>query len=62
MSLEDLYNWQEKIRTVFPRLGAWQGLALAIYSLGMVLARHSAASRAAEKLGLVGKPASVQRR
>jgi hypothetical protein len=62
MSLEGLYQWQAQIRKHFPQLGAWQSLNLALYSLGMVLARHNAATRVAEVLGMVGKPESVRRR
>lgn len=35
---------------------------MALYSLGIVLARHSAPSRVAEKCGVVGKADSIQRR
>jgi hypothetical protein len=62
MSLEELYNWQAQIRDMIQTLGYWQSLGLAMYSLGMVLARQSAPSKVAEKLGRVGKPDSVQRR
>jgi len=62
MSLEEVYNWQERIRERLKELGYWQSLVLAMYSLGMVLARHSAPSRVAETLGVLGKPDSVQRR
>src|SRR5258708_39584880 len=43
-------------------LGYWQSLTLAMYSLGLVLARQSAPSKVAEKLGMLGKPDTVQRR
>lgn len=62
MSLEQVYQWCERLRDQFPNLGYWQALNLAVYSLGVVLARHSAPSRVAEKCGVVGKPDSVQRR
>ncbi len=62
MSLEELYNWQGRIREQFRELGYWQSLVLAMYSLGMVLARQSAPSKVAEKLGIMGKPDTVQRR
>lgn len=62
MSLEQVYQWGGTIREHFPNLGYWQALNLALYSLGMVLARHSAPSRVAEKCGVVGKPDSIQRR
>jgi len=62
MSLEELYNWQAKIREMLRELGYWQSLVLAMYSLGMVLARQSAPSKVSEKWGVMGKPDSVQRR
>jgi Transposase DDE domain len=62
MSLEELYNWQAQIRAMIQDLGYWQSLVIAMYSLGMVLARQSAPSKVAEKLGVLGKPDTVQRR
>ncbi len=62
MNLEALYNWQGTIREMMHELGYWQSLTLAMYSLGMVLARQSAPSKVAEKLGVLGKPDTVQRR
>jgi hypothetical protein len=62
MSLEQLYQWWEQLREVFGELGYWQGLNLALYSYGVILARHCAPSRVAEKLPLIGKADTVQRR
>src|SRR5579863_7991606 len=62
MSLEELYNWQGKIREMIGELGYWQSLVLAMYSMGMALGRESAPSKVSEKLGVMGKPDSVQRR
>lgn len=62
MSLNLVYQWQAQIAANLPHLGYWQSLNLALYSLGMVLARHNAATRVAEVLGMVGKPESVRRR
>lgn len=62
MSLTELYRWQEAVRQAFGFLGYWQVLGLALYSYGVVLARQCAPSRVAEKLPLVGKADSVQRR
>ncbi len=62
MNLEQLYQWQASISEYLPMLGHWQALNLALYSIGMVLCRHSAPSRVAEKCGKVGKPDSIQRR
>lgn len=62
MSLTELYQWQQAVRQAFGFLGYWQVLGLALYSYGVVLARQCAPSRVAEKLPLVGKADSVQRR
>jgi len=62
MSLEELYHWQRAVRRAFRFLGCWQVLGLALYSYGVVLARQCAPSRVAEKLALVGKADTVQRR
>jgi hypothetical protein len=62
MSLEQIYTWRGQIAQHFEHLGAWQALNLAIYSLGMMVARHCSPSRVSEKLRVVGKPSTVQRR
>lgn len=62
MSLEELYHWQARVREAFRFLGCWQVIGLAVYSYGVVLARQCAPSRVAEKLPLLGKADSVQRR
>lgn len=62
MSLEELYHWQGAVRSAFAHLGCWQGLGLALYSYGVIQARQCAPSRVAEKLALVGKADTVQRR
>ena len=62
MSLSELYHWQHVVRQAFGFLGCWQVLGLALYSYGVVLARQCAPSKVAEKLPLVGKADSVQRR
>ena len=62
LSRAQVYRFQFQIRQMFPLLGYWQELNLAIYSLGIILARHCAASRVAEKLPMLGKADSVQRR
>lgn len=62
MSLAEFYHWQAQVRQMFRFLGAWQVLGLAWYSYGVVLSRHCAPSRVAEKLPLLGKADTVQRR
>lgn len=62
MSLDELYHWYGALRQAFGFLGCWQGMGLALYSYGVVLARQCAPSRVAEKLALMGKADTVQRR
>jgi len=62
MSLEQIYTWQAEITQHFVSLGAWQALNLAIYSLGVMAAQQCSPSRVSQKLGVVGKPMTVQRR
>lgn len=62
MSREQIYMWRGQIAQHFKDLGAWQALNLAIYSLGVMAARHCSPSRVSEKLGMMGKPITVQRR
>lgn len=62
MSLAQIYTWSEQIAQHFEQLGAWQVLNMALYSLGITAARHCSPSRVSEKLGMMGKPSTVQRR
>jgi len=62
LSLEQVYHWQQMVSEILGSLGYWQSLNVALYSLGIILARQSAASRVAEKLVMVGKADTVQRR
>jgi hypothetical protein len=62
MSQEGLYQWIKVIGQLFGKLGYWQGVGLALYSDGVILARHSAPSRVAERLSWEGKASTVQRR
>lgn len=62
MRQAELYQWIRVVGQIFAGLGRWQAIGLALYSYGMVLARACAPSRVAEKLGLVGKVSSVERR
>lgn len=62
MSREQLYQWQAQIAHILPELGYWQSLVVALYSVGMVIARQSSASRVAEVLGWMSKPESLRRR
>jgi len=62
MNLAELYQWVEQVREIFCELGHWQMMGLALYSYGVLLSRHCAASRVAEYLPGVGKASSVQKR
>lgn len=62
MSQEQIYTLSSQLAQVFESLGYWQSLGLAMYSLGMIAARHCAPSRVSEKLGAIGKPTTIQRR
>jgi hypothetical protein len=62
MSQKQIINWYREIKQALPQLGHWQALNVALYSLGIVAARHSAPSRVSEKLSCMGKPMTVQRR
>ena len=62
MSQDQVDQWGAMMRTHLTGLGYWQAHTLALSSLGMVVARHSAPSRVAEKCGVFGKADRVQRR
>jgi hypothetical protein len=62
LSQEQVYHWALVVQQIFGSLGAWQMMDLALYSLGILLGRQSAASRVAEKLPMMGKADTVQRR
>jgi hypothetical protein len=62
MSQKQIINWYREIKQAMPQLGHWQALSVALYSLGIVMARHYAPSRVSEKLRCMGKPMTVQRR
>ena len=62
MNLNLLYQWMTRIDQEFSPLTKWQARGLALFSYGMVLARHCQVSRVAEELGMVGRMPSVERR
>lgn len=61
MSTRKVYQWFTEIRERLP-LGKWQALGLAVVSLGVVLSERSTLSKISERLGVVGKADSVERR
>ena len=62
MNSQQLYQWIEQVANDFPVLGKWQAKGLALFSAGVVLAERCTLSKVAEKLLLVGKPDSLERR
>jgi hypothetical protein len=62
MSQEQLYPWWRQIARFLPCLSKWQALALALFSLGVVVAERCTLSKVAEKLLAFGKADSIERR
>lgn len=62
MNLTLLYQWMELIDQQFTNLKKWQAVGLALFSYGVVLARHCQVSKVAEELGGLGRIPSVERR
>jgi hypothetical protein len=61
MSLRQLYQWRDEIAREL-NVGAWLALGLALFSMGVVMAERATLSKVAEKLWLLGKPDSMERR
>lgn len=61
MNKQELYQWQDQIRTHLG-LGAWQSLTLAAFSLGVMETRRCTLSLVSEGLSELGKADSVERR
>jgi hypothetical protein len=57
-----LYRWAYSIHSHFGELGYWQVLNLALFSLGVVMARSCQVNVVAEELSFAGKADSVARR
>src|SRR5688572_1969482 len=57
-----VYRWEARIREQLKSLGVWQARGLALFSYGVMKARHSSLSRIAEELGEHGSAATVERR
>jgi hypothetical protein len=62
MNLKVLYQWMAQINQVFSPLTKWQAVGLALFSYGIVVARHCQVSKVAEELGGIGRIPSVERR
>jgi hypothetical protein len=59
---EVLCRWTSRISSRFPHLSKPQALVLALYSLGIALAKRCALAATAEALAVLGKPDTVERR
>lgn len=59
---QEVYQWAKVIHSHFPVLGYWQVVNLALFSLGIVLARSCQVVLVAEELGFMGKADTVERR
>jgi hypothetical protein len=59
---EVLCRWIGRISSHFPHLSKPQARMLAVYSLGMALAKRCAVAATAEALATLGKPDTVERR
>jgi hypothetical protein len=62
MNSQQLYQWNEQVARDFPVLGKWQAKGLAVFSAGVVLAERCTLSKVAEKLPMLGKADSLERR
>lgn len=62
MSQQQVYQWMAAIARQMPELGKWQVKGLALFSLGVIWAEHSALTKVAEKLGQFGTADSLERR
>lgn len=62
MVMKQLYQWLDEIRLQMPNLSKPQAMVLAIFSLGVIRARHCFISRVAESMGMLSKADSVERR
>jgi len=57
-----VYQWAKVLHSRFPTLGYWQIVTLALFSLGVVLARSCQIMLVAEELGFIGKADTVGKR
>lgn len=62
MNLTLLYQWTSLLTEHFTNLKKWQVTGLALYSYGVVVARHCQISRVAEELAKLARIPSLERR
>lgn len=62
MNLTLLYQWTDVVRRHFTNLKKWQAVGLALFSFGVVMARHCQVSQVAEALAVLGPIPGLERR
>lgn len=62
MSLKQVYQWRKEITSQLPSLSAWQGMNVALFSIGIIEAESSQQRAIARKLWPYGKRESLERR
>jgi hypothetical protein len=62
MSQTELYQWMSEIIRNMPSLGKWQGLNLALFSVGVILSERTSVQDVAKWLWELGSRASVEKR
>ena len=61
-SENQVYQWAKVLHSHFPLLGYWQIVNLALFSIGVVLARSCQVVLVAEELGFMGKADTLEKR
>lgn len=62
MSQTELYQWMSEIIRNMPSLGKWQGLNLALFSVGVILSERTSVQDVSKWLWEFGSRASVEKR
>lgn len=62
MSQTELYQWMSEIIRNLPSLGKWQGLNLALFSVGVILSERTSIQDVSKWLWTLGSRASVEKR
>ena len=62
MSRIELYQWMSEIIRNMPSLGKWQGLNLALFSVGVILSERTGIQDVSKWLGEFGSRDSVEKR
>jgi hypothetical protein len=62
MSQAELYQWMSEILRHLPSIGKWQGLNVALFSVGVMLAEHTSVSHVSKWLWAFGERSSIEKR